>query len=105
MITVSPEILYLVLLAAIVFSLLLAGVLWLLRQTNKDVRDGTPPDVVQGILGIADVLAKIALAPAAVSSGLTDDKLLLQYLEARGYIITGSPETGYVVTPPPPPEA
>lgn len=97
---VSSDTIYIALLVIISFLLLGAGALFVVRQASKDVRDGTPVDVVSRILDVTDVLAKMALPMAADTATLTDDQLLIQYFETRGYTITGSPETGYTITPP-----
>lgn len=100
MITIDPLVIYIVLLVVLAALLISAGALWILRQTNKDVKDGTPPDVVLGILGFADTVAKLALPASALTETLTDDELLIKFLTSRGYTVNGNPEIGYTITPP-----
>lgn len=98
MITLDQNVVY-VGLAFILFALLLsAGALYFLRQTNKDVKDGTPPDIVNRILDYAEFVTKLLAPGIASTETSTDDELMIKFMESRGYTVTGTAETGYVFT-------
>lgn len=83
-----------------VILLALGAVLLYARATNKDIGKLVPPEIVDRILDQGDRLLDQGLAMAATTESPLDDQFFITALELRGWKVTGSPGSGYTVTPP-----
>lgn len=86
------------LVAGVILLLVFSGYAYFVQ---KDATKAVPPDVVHRVFDTADKLALIALKNSSSTPSMVDDDISTLYLEARGWTVSGSPETGYTATLPP----